>query len=133
MKLLLDTHIALWLAMQRHRLSAREIEALSSPTALLAVSAVSLWEMRIKWSSVFHSGDRKLGYEPREVLAVLGAGGVEFVPLLPDQAVAMLDEPLGHGDPFDELLLVQAQRLDMRLLTRDEKLLGHPKAYRFEH
>jgi PIN domain nuclease of toxin-antitoxin system len=36
--------------------------------------------------------------------------------------------PLGHADPFDELLMVQAQVEGMRLLTRDSRLVGHPLA-----
>jgi PIN domain nuclease of toxin-antitoxin system len=39
-----------------------------------------------------------------------------------------LVQTLGHKDPFDELLLVQAQEEGMRLLTRDAKLVGHPYA-----
>jgi PIN domain nuclease of toxin-antitoxin system len=43
-------------------------------------------------------------------------------------AAAGLDQPLGHNDPFDELLLVQAPEEGMRLLTRDARLAGHPFA-----
>lgn len=45
-------------------------------------------------------------------------------------AAAELIPPLTHKDPFDELLLVQAQEEGMRLLTRDAKLMGHPLATR---
>ena len=44
-------------------------------------------------------------------------------------AAAELAQPLGHKDPFDEWLLVQAQEEGMRLLTRDAKLTGHPLAF----
>jgi PIN domain nuclease of toxin-antitoxin system len=43
-------------------------------------------------------------------------------------AAAELAQPLAHKDPFDELLLVQAQEEGMCLLTRDTKLIGHPFA-----
>ena len=50
----------------------------------------------------------------------------EMLPLTGRHAAAELALPLGHKDPFDELLLVQAQEEGMRLLTRDAKLVGHP-------
>ncbi len=56
------------------------------------------------------------------------AMGWELLPLTIDHAAAGLVRSLGHKDPFDELLLVQAQEERMRLLTRDAKLIGHPCA-----
>jgi PIN domain nuclease of toxin-antitoxin system len=50
------------------------------------------------------------------------------LPLTAHHAAAHLNFPLKHKDPFDELLLVQAQEEVMRLLTRDSKLAGHPFA-----
>ena len=52
----------------------------------------------------------------------------ELLPLTARHAAALLSQPLGHKDPFDELLLVQAQEEGMHLLTRDAKLIGHPFA-----
>ena len=52
----------------------------------------------------------------------------EFLPLTAHHAAAKLAHPLEQKDPFDELLLVQAQEENMRLLTRDSKLAGHPFA-----
>ncbi len=48
--------------------------------------------------------------------------------LTPDQAAASLKHPTPHRDPFDEILLIQAQELGVRLLTRDRLLIGHPLA-----
>ena len=52
----------------------------------------------------------------------------ELLPLTARHAAAELAQPLGHKEPFDELLLVQAQEERMRLLTRDAELIGHPLA-----
>ena len=60
---------------------------------------------------------------------IVEAFGVQFEPLTPEQAAAALIEPLRHKDPFDALLLTQAQELGVRLLTRDGLLRGHPLAY----
>jgi PIN domain nuclease of toxin-antitoxin system len=54
--------------------------------------------------------------------------GWEILPLTAHHAAAELADPIPHKDPFDELLLVQAQEEGMRLLTRDTKLEGHPLA-----
>ncbi len=54
---------------------------------------------------------------------------VERLPLTEVHAAAALDPPLAHTDPFDELLLVQAQVEGLRLLTRDDKLKSHPHAF----
>jgi PIN domain nuclease of toxin-antitoxin system len=81
LKLLLDTHIVIWAALD--------------PAAVVAFAAAIDWEL---------------------------------LPLTPRHAAAELIHPLGHKDPFDELLLIQAQEEGMRLLTRDTKLIGHPFA-----
>ena len=45
-----------------------------------------------------------------------------------NHAACPLETPLDHKDPFDELLLVQAQEEGLRLLTVDKMLAGHPLA-----
>ena len=56
-----------------------------------------------------------------------------WLAIAPEQAAAPLIEPLRHKDPFDDpfdaLLLTQAQELGVSLLTRDGLLRGHPLAY----
>ena len=52
----------------------------------------------------------------------------ELLSLSARHAATQLEQPLAHKDPFDELLLVQAQTEGMRLLTRDTKLAAHPLA-----
>ena len=48
--------------------------------------------------------------------------------MTPAHAARPLETPLPHRDPFDELLLVQAQEEGLKLLTRDRLLTGHPLA-----
>lgn len=94
----------------------------------LVLSAVSVWELRLKWHSFHISGGRKGPVHPASVVEFAAAVNWEFLPLTARHAVADLAHPLNHKDPFDELLLVQAQEEGMRLLTRDSKLAGHPLA-----
>lgn len=127
MRLLLDTHILLWATLTPDRLSTAERDILSSADSV-AVSTISLWELRLKWDSLHPSGERKGPASPASVYAVVEAMGWRIVPLAAAHAIADLREPLGHKDPFDELLLVQAQDEGRRLLTRDRQLAGHPLA-----
>lgn len=128
MRLLLDTHIALWLAIKRERLSAEELSRLSSPENELTVSAVSIWELRIKWNTYFRSGERKGPVDPAEILDLIQRLNIAVEPLSAEVSATALQVPLGHQDPFDDLLLTIAQETGRKLFTRDEKLRGHPLA-----
>lgn len=128
MRLLLDTHIAVWAALDPAALTEAERKRMSDAGAQLVLSAVTVWELRLKWHSFHISGGRKGPINPAAVVAFAEAIAWELLPLTAGHAAAELAQPLGHKDPFDELLLVQAQAEGMRLLTRDAKLVGHPFA-----
>ena len=127
MRLLLDTHFALWFAVQNEMLSRKERAILDAADFL--VSAVSIWELRLKWTSFHVSGERKGTHSPGDVLTALNRADVELLPLLPAHAATMLQTMISHKDPFDELLLAQAQAEGLRLLTRDRILVQHPLAF----
>jgi PIN domain nuclease of toxin-antitoxin system len=93
-------------------------------TAIVVWAAV--WEMRLKWHSVQISGTPKGRLDPGAIVAFAEAIGWEFLPLTARHAAAVLRHPIDYADPFDELLLAQAQEESMRLLTRDAKVMGHP-------
>jgi PIN domain nuclease of toxin-antitoxin system len=126
LRLLLDTHIAFWLASDRLRLKPQEWALLQRPDVDLFLSAVAIWELRLKWGKLYSSGIPKGPISPVAALAVFTQLKLPIIPLLPEIAAAPLNQPMRHKDPFDELMLVHAQQLDMRLLTRDGKLKDHP-------
>lgn len=130
MSVLLDTHYVYAIAGAPGRLSAGERKYLSERPDPFVVSAVSLWEIRLKWSALYKSGGRKGPIGPAQVLQVLRTQNVDFLPMTTEHAVAALHARLDHKDPFDELLLLQAQAENLRLLTRDAKLAAHPLAIR---
>lgn len=129
MRLLLDTHFIVWLTDEPQRLSSADQALIFAPETELAVSAASIWEIRIKWESRFaagvNTGRRELSTSPDRALRFVTALGVQMLPISAALAAATLREPISHRDPFDELLLVQAQEEGMRLLTRDRLLAGH--------
>ena len=94
----------------------------------LYVNSVSIWEMRLKYRARRASGERKSPFDPGEVVLALEGQEVTFVPPTEHHAACELQTPLPHRDPFDELLLVQAQEESLRLLTTDRQLIGHPLA-----
>lgn len=96
--------------------------------AQVYVSAVSIWEMRLKHHTRYRSGERKSPYNPNDVVAALKEHDVKFLPVSMSHAARELEPPLSHKDPFDELLLVQAQEEDLKLLTTDRQIIGHPLA-----
>jgi len=131
MKLLLDTHFVVWLTQAPDRLRPREIALLRQSNVEICVSALAIWELRLKWAKRHPSGARKGDLDAAAVFGFLRGTGWELVDLSVTDAAAELEHPVRHNDPFDEQLLIQAQQLGARLLTRDERLRDHPLAWRF--
>ena len=127
MRLLLDTHILIWAAILPERLHQAERHLLTAADELV-VSSVALWEIRLKWDSLHVTGARKGPVAPSDIVAVAEAMQWQFLALTARHATTPLAIPLGYKDPFDELLLVQAQEERLRVLTRDTKLQNHPLA-----
>ena len=109
-----------------------ELRILVARDAQFFVSAVSIWEMRLKFHARHPSGVRKSRFDPEDAVAALERQGVTFLPMTILHAARPLETPLGHRDPFDELLLVTAQEEGLRLLTIDRQLVDHPLALTLE-
>ena len=128
MRLLIDTSYLYSLMAARGRLSDAERLILTNQAVQIYVSAVSIWEMRLKFQARDQSGGRKSPFAPGDVIAALEEQDVIFLPVTVSHAAAELETPIAHRDPFDELLLVQAQEEGLRFLTVDSRLVGHPLA-----
>ncbi len=63
------------------------------------------------------------------MLDLVQALGIAVEPLSAEICASALSTPIAHKDPFDDLLLTIAQETGRKLLTRDEKLRGHPLAF----
>lgn len=115
MKLLLDTHIALWLVRDAPELSA-EARRLILAAEEVFVSSVSMWEVTIKVAI------GKLPLDPARLESQLLAAGVQPLALTWSHARALHALPLLHRDPFDRMLVVQAMTEPLHLLTHDAAL-----------
>jgi PIN domain nuclease of toxin-antitoxin system len=114
-RLLLDTHVLLWLMEDSPRLS-RQARALMQDAGEVYVSSASIWEIAIKWRI------GKIHEDPGVVVDHLERSGLRDIQVTNRHAVAAGRLPLLHHDPFDRLLVAQAMSETMRLLTADAKL-----------
>ena len=128
MRILLDTTYLYRLMETPGALNDTERRFFAARKVQLFVSAVSIWEMRLKHDARYASGVRKSRFHPNDVLTILEGQDVSLLPMTAVHAARVLDPPLAHKDPFDELLLVQAQEEGFKLLTVDRQLVGHPLA-----
>lgn len=125
MKLLIDTHFLVWLATDRDRITRSEMAAMDRSDASF-VSLLSIWELRLKWRTSERRGKASSLIRPDQALAFIDNSPLMLELLDVADLAAVLSPPIDHGDPFDEMLLVHAQRLGARLLTRDRALSRHP-------
>jgi PIN domain nuclease of toxin-antitoxin system len=124
MRLLLDTHIAVWYVAANHRLSA-EIRALIDNTENdVFVSAVNIWEIAIK-HALARGRPHEIGMSAHDAIARFAEADLDMLPVSAAHAAAVANLPLLHADPFDRLLLAQAVTEPLRLLTRDTKVLAY--------
>ena len=128
MRILLDTSYLYDLMDAPGKFSEVEHHFLEMYEARFYASAVSIWEMRLKYRARRSTGERKSRFAPDAVVDALDEQNVEFLALTIRHAAQELETPIAHKDPFDELLLVQAQEESLKLLTTDRLLAEHPLA-----
>ena len=115
MKLLLDTHLLLWAANQFDKLSPIALKLMGDPSNELIFSAASIWEVTIKHSL----GRDDFKANPRLLRRGLLENGYQELVITSLHALAVHQLPPIHKDPFDRLLVAQAQSEDIILLTAD--------------
>lgn len=118
MRLLLDTHIALWAITDHPNLSEYGRDLIGSPENEVWVSAASLWEISIKRS--IGRGDMPI--TSQEALSFFQRSGYLILPIGPDHTVMAETLPYLHNDPFDRILVAQSLSEPMRLITHDRQV-----------
>ncbi len=114
MNLLLDTQAVLWWRTRDPRLGSEAREAIGA-AELVFVSAVSAWEVAIKASL----GKLRL---PEPFASGVEDSGFLQLPVTFDHAAAVAALPLRHRDPFNRLLVAQARREKLALVTSDRRM-----------
>lgn len=116
MRLLLDTHCWLWLQTAPERFSPETLERLEAEDTDLFLSAASAWEIAIKYAL----GKLLLPLPPDKYLPTrMATSGVEGLAVEVSHATRVAELPHHHRDPFDRLLIAQAQQEGLTLLTVD--------------
>ena len=122
MRLLLDTHIVVWWALGDPRLSQRGRGLIGDDTNDIWVSVATIWEVAIK--NALRRGDG-MGISGKDVAGLLAEAGFAVMPVQPAHVTAVETMPRLHGDPFDRMLIAQAQVETMRLVTHDGELAAY--------
>jgi PIN domain nuclease of toxin-antitoxin system len=125
-RILLDTHIAIWAVSQSDRLSPRGRALLENASHTVHVSAVSIWEIAVKWS--LGKSRTAVPFSGREALDLFTEAGFLFLDITSQHAAFVETLPSLHGDPFDRLLVSQALAEPMRLVTADATVARYSDA-----
>ena len=119
MRVLLDTQCWLWMVLAPERFSPAGRRLVEDRASLLYLSSASAWEIAIK----YQLGKLRLPEPPASyVPARLAALGVQPLPIEHQHALHVATLPPHHRDPFDRLLVAQAQLDDLPILTADAQI-----------
>lgn len=118
MKLLLDTHIALWSLTDDARLSERARTLILDPENEIYISAATLWEIAIK-HGLNRSGPNAMPIAAADAQLLFGFSGYALLPITPEQVILIEQLPKIHADPFDRILIAQGLTDALRLVTHD--------------
>jgi PIN domain nuclease of toxin-antitoxin system len=122
LKVLLDTQCWLWMQLSPERFSERALDLIQDGSNELLLSAASCWEIAIKYAL----GKLPLPLPPAEyVPARMQSSGVLALPVSPSHALHVATLPYHHRDPFDRLLIAQAQLERFPVLTVDRQFAAY--------
>ena len=121
MRLLLDTHIALWAITDSPALPAGARRYILDPHNEVYVSAASIWEISIKHGL----GRGNMPVSGGDAADFFTQAGYMTLDISSQHAVLVESLPHHHADPFDRMLVAQALSEPMRLLTHDKMLSAY--------
>jgi PIN domain nuclease of toxin-antitoxin system len=124
LRLLLDTHIAIWAAFELERLPM-PAQALLTAGEEVWVSAASIWEIAIKSALPRNRANSAFPMSGGEAMVEFERAGFAILPVTANHAVAVDSLPRHHGDPFDRMLVAQALAEPLRLVTADKILAAY--------
>lgn len=127
MRVLLDTHVALWAIADDARLKPSARALIEAPTNVVVVSSVSVWEIAIKHAL----GRGDMPVSAAEALGYFSAAGYVLLDITAEHAAAVETLAPIHADPFDRLLVAQALTEPLRLLTHDSTVARYSDSIMF--
>ncbi len=125
MRLLLDTHAFLWWITDAPSLSAKARDAIADTGSQLHLSAASLWEISIKYAL----GRLPLPLTPAEYLPRhIDRNGISVLAIEDTHTYRLATLPPHHADPFDRMLIAQAELEKLTLVSGDAALRNYDAA-----
>ena len=118
--LLLDTHVFLWAIDNNPKLSQKARDAIIDGKNVVFVSAATAWEIAIKKSI------GKLKVPNGDYMEELKLHRFTPLAIMTEHALTVENLPLHHKDPFDRMLIAQAQVEKLTLITGDPKIKAYP-------
>ena len=116
MSLLLDSHVLLWTLVEDDRVPHTLSQEIADPRNAVHVSAATIWELGIK------AADGRLGFD-HDLVEYCEGVGFALLPIRVEDCVRATRLPIGrHRDPFDRMLVAQAQGRGLTLVTADHEL-----------
>ena len=116
MKLLLDTNVFIWLNDAPHRVKEQVMRVIANPENDLFLSLISIWEMQIK----IQIGKLALSDALADILKTQQVdNNLQILTINLSHIWALENLPYHHRDPFDRLLIAQAQIEGMTLVSAD--------------
>jgi PIN domain nuclease of toxin-antitoxin system len=122
-KLLLDTHVALWAIANKSALSDLARTLIEDPDNEVFVSVAAVWDIAIRHGSARVPSPMPLSGE--EALETFRAAGFQIADITSAHVIALESLPPLHRDPFDRILVAQALRTPLRLMTHDPKVAAY--------
>ncbi|MCW2973469.1 MAG: Ribonuclease VapC22 [Thermoleophilia bacterium] len=116
--LLLDSHVVMWWLLEPERLSAAAIESITSAQDRAYVSSASIWELEMKR----FAGRLDV---PGGIADHAAEEGFTPLPIAARHATRAAQLPTHHKDPFDRMLVAQAQLEHLTLVTADRQIAAY--------
>ena len=117
MKYLLDTHTLLWFLDKSEYLSQKAFSLITSDEKIY-VSIVTLWEIAIKRSIK----KLNINHSSSELKEICEKENIEILPLSEKHIDLIHEMPFFHNDPFDRMIIAQAQSENLSIITKDSKI-----------
>ena len=123
MKLLLDTHAFIWWDSEPAKLSPKALALCQDRANVVLLSVTSVWEMQIK----LQIGKLKLDLPLAEVVeSQRQTNGIQVLPIILSHVLELENLPFHHKDPFDRLLIAQANVEDATLVSNGPVFEDYP-------
>ena len=119
MRVLLDTHVAIWAVTERRRIPKALLAIISDTTNDVIVSVVAVWETAIKHRLARPDSPPFSGHD---AIGHFEDAGFALLSVIPPHAAFVERLPPIHSDPFDRLMVAQAVVENVHLVTHDDLL-----------